>query len=156
MFGIKFQEIKWGNAGGMAQTADSMKQTANGANSTADALGDAAKNAKKMMDYTMGFDELNIIDPPSADSNSGAGSGAGGAGADGGSGLGLDLDTLWDDAVFASASKQIDELKQKIKECDPEDEVKAFDLGLAEFNLFNRMDMLDDEIAEIEEQLSEK
>ena len=54
------------------------------------------------------------------------------------------------------AQAAMSELKQKIKECDPEDEVKAFDLGLAEFNLFNRMDMLDDEIADIEEQLSEK
>lgn len=55
-----------------------------------------------------------------------------------------------------AAQAAMSELKQKIKECDLEDEVKAFDLGLAEFNLFNRMDMLDDEIAEIEEQLSEK
>ena len=55
-----------------------------------------------------------------------------------------------------AAQAAMSELKQKIKDCDPEDEVKAFDLGLAEFNLFNYMDMLDDEIAEIEEQLSEK
>lgn len=55
-----------------------------------------------------------------------------------------------------AAQAAMSELKQKIKECDPEDEVKAFDLGLEEFNLFNCMDMLDDEIAEIEEQLSEK
>ena len=55
-----------------------------------------------------------------------------------------------------AAQAAMSELKQKIKECDSEDEVKAFDLGLAEFNLFNCMDMLDDEIAEIEEQLSEK
>ena len=115
MFGIKFQEIKWGN--NTAGMADSMAQTAKGAGDTADALGDAAKNAKKMMDYTMGFDELNIIDPPS-DTASGSGSGGSGsgAGADGGGSLGLDLDTLWDEAVFASASKQIDELKQKIKD----------------------------------------
>lgn len=105
LFGIKFQEIQWGNAAGM-------KQTAEGADATANALGDAAKNAKAMRDYTMGFDELNIIDPP--DASGGAGAGAA-APATGGS-LGLDLDTLWDDAVFASASKQIDELKQKIKD----------------------------------------
>jgi hypothetical protein len=49
------------------------------------------------------------------DSGSGSGADAGVAGAAGG-GLGLDLDTLWDDAVFASASKQVDELKAKIKE----------------------------------------
>lgn len=103
LFGINFQEITWGNAKGMAKTAE-------GAGATADALGDAAKSAKAMKDYTMGFDELNIIDPSSGS----GGSGAGAAGVGGGS-LGLDLDTLWDDAVFASASKQVDELKQKIK-----------------------------------------
>ena len=104
LFGIKFQEIQWGDPTGMKQTAD-------GAASAADALGDAAKNAKKMKDYTMGFDELNIISPTTE-----SGSGASGADAAGGGGsLGLDLKTLWDDSVFASASKQIDELKEKIK-----------------------------------------
>ena len=117
MFGIKFQEIKWGDPKGMSQTADGMAQTAKGADATAGALGDAAKSAKAMKDYTMGFDELNIIDPSSAaGSGSGSGGGAGGAGDIGGGSLGLDLDTLWDDAVLASASKQIDELKAKIKE----------------------------------------
>ena len=116
MFGIKFQEISW-DTKGMSQTADSMAQTANGADTTAGALKDAAKSAKAMKDYTMGFDELNIIDPSSASgSGAGAGGGAGGVGGIGnGSGLGLDLETLWDEAVFASASKQIDELKEKIK-----------------------------------------
>lgn len=105
LLGIKFQEITWGDAKGMAQTAK-------GADATAGALGDAAKSAKAMRDYTMGFDELNIIDPP--DPSSGSGSGAAG-GAAGGS-LGLDLETLWDNALLEQASKQIDELKQKIKD----------------------------------------
>lgn len=61
----------------------------------------------------MGFDELNVISPPDASAGSG---GSGGSGADGaGNGFeGLDLKTLWDDSVFASASKQVDELKAKI------------------------------------------
>lgn len=105
LFGIKFQEITWSSATGMAQTAAS-------AGATADALGDAAKSAKAMKDYTMGFDELNVIDP-----SSGSGSGSGAAGGIGsGDSLGLGIDTLWDDAVLASASKQIDELKAKIKD----------------------------------------
>lgn len=104
LFGIEFQEIQWGDAAGMKQTAD-------GANATANALGAAAKNAKKMVDYTMGFDELNVIKPPS-DSSGGTG---GTAGAGGGS-LGINLDTLWDKSVFEAASKQVDELKQKIKD----------------------------------------
>jgi soluble cytochrome b562 len=104
MFGINFQEITWGNAKGMAQTAD-------GAVATADALGDAAKSAKAMKDYTMGFDELNIIKPDSG--SSGAGAGAGGLGS--GESLGLGIDTLWNDAILAQASTQIDEIKEKIK-----------------------------------------
>ena len=117
MFGIKFQEISW-DTKGMSQTADSVAQTAKGANTTANALDDAAKSAKAMKDYTMGFDELNVIDPSTAAGSGGAGDAAGGGagGVGGGSGLGLDLETLWDEAVFASASKQIDELKAKIKE----------------------------------------
>ena len=105
MLGIPFQEITWDKSasglGDMAENAD----TASGA------LGDAAKAAKQLKSYTMGFDELNVINPTS---NS---AGAGGAGAAGAAdwGAGLDLKTLWDDSVFASASKQVDELKEKIK-----------------------------------------
>lgn len=105
MFGIDFQKITWGDAKGMAQTAE-------GANATKEALGGAAKEAKKLKDYTMGFDELNVISPPDAS----AAGGAGGVPDVGGGGLGLDLETLWNDAVFKSASKQVDELKAKIKE----------------------------------------
>lgn len=97
--GIPFQEITW-NSSGVGGLAE-------GAEAAADSLGDAAKNAKKLKSYTMGFDELNIIDP-----NSGASGGSGGGAGDWGEGL--DLDTLWDDSVFAAASKQVDELKQKI------------------------------------------
>lgn len=104
MLGIPFQEITWDKSasglGAMAENADA----------TGDALDGAAKAAKQLKSYTMGFDELNIINPTSGSS------GSGGAGAAGASdwGAGLDLETLWDDSVFASASKQVDELKQKV------------------------------------------
>ena len=128
MFGINFQEIQWGDASGM-------KQTAEGANATADALGDAAKNAKKMKDYALGFDELNVISPPS-DSSAGGGGGS----------LGLDLDTLWDESVFASASKQIDELKQKIKDLYDEWrwQIEAFGAGTMLMALGNIIEKLKD------------
>lgn len=109
--GIPFQKISWDTAdagGGIGSLAEN-------AESATGSLGDAAKAAKKLKDYTMGFDELNIIDPSSGSSGSGSGAGAAGAG-DPGWGDGLDLDTLWDDSVFASASKQVDELKQKVKD----------------------------------------
>ena len=103
IFGIKLQAIDWSSVskgvGGMAT----------GAEDTADGLGKAAKAAKKLKDYTMGFDELNVISPetPSA-------GGAGGVGGAAGFGSGLDLDTLWDQAVFDEASRKVDEIKAKI------------------------------------------
>lgn len=54
---------------------------ASGASDYSDALGSAADNAKKLQKYTMGFDELNVIDPNSG-SGSGSDSGVGGSGFD--------------------------------------------------------------------------
>jgi len=91
-----------------------MEDAAIGAGGVASGLEDAAGAAKKLKDYTLGFDELNVISPPS-ESGSGGGGGAGGGGVgDSGWGDGLDLDTLWDESVFAKASKQVDELKEKV------------------------------------------
>lgn len=45
---------------------------ASGAEDTAEGLDDASKAAKKLKNYTMGFDELNVIDPSSGSSGSGA------------------------------------------------------------------------------------
>ena len=113
-FGIAFFEIDWGNSTkGVADMGAGMEKAAAGAGGVGSGLKDAAKSAKKIRDYTMGFDELNVISPPS-DTGS---SGGGGGGAGGGGGVpwdGLDLKTMWDDSVFAKASKQVDELKQKI------------------------------------------
>lgn len=55
-----------------------------GAEDYSNAIGGAADNAKKLQKYTMGFDELNVIDPNQGKS----GSGAGGIG---GSGFGFEL-----------------------------------------------------------------
>lgn len=104
LFGIPIQEINWGDSTkGVGGLADGAKDAASGLDSAADA-------AKKLKNYTMGFDELNVIDP-----NSGSGSGGkGGAGGGSGWGEGLDLDTLWDDTIFAQASKKVSELKEQI------------------------------------------
>ena len=110
-FGIPFFEIQWDKGGGIAGGVSDLKENADAATGS---LGDAAKEAKKLKDYTMGFDELNVISPDSGSSGSGGAGGAGGAGAGDGWGDGLDLDTLWDESVLAQASKQIDELKGKI------------------------------------------
>lgn len=103
-FGIAFFKISWGKS---SKGIDNVAKSAGGAGA---ALGGAADAAKKLQDYTMGFDELNVIDPPDPSSGGGGGGGGGGLG----EGLDLDLETLWDESVFAQASKKVDELKQKI------------------------------------------
>lgn len=109
LFGIPIQKIDWGNqskgVGGLAE----------GAEDATKGLDSASKAAKKLKQYTMGFDELNVINP---DSGSGSG-GAGGAGGASGWGEGLDLKSLWDDSIFAEASKRVDEIKEKLKDVLP-------------------------------------
>ena len=114
ILGIPFFKIQWGDT--VKGVSPELDKVADSAGTTGKALGDTAKAAKKLKDYTMGFDELNIIEPPSDSAGSG-GSGGGGGAAGGPSASdweGLDLDTIWDDAVFAKAEKKVDELKQRI------------------------------------------
>lgn len=94
--GLSFFEIDWSGA-------------SSGSEDIKEGFESAAASAKKIRDYTMGFDELNIINPDS---------GSGGSGSSGTPdwGSGLDLSTMWDESVFAKASQQVDELKQKIKD----------------------------------------
>ena len=106
VFGIEIQALDWSNV------QKGVGGVASGAENAATGLGDAAKAAKKLKDYTMGFDELNVINP---DSGSGSGSGAGASGGAADWGSGLDLASLWDQALLDSATKKVDELKEKIK-----------------------------------------
>lgn len=88
---------------------DSMDGYADSADDVADALGGAAKQAKKLKDYTFGLDELNIFRPDDDDGGGGKGKGAGylvgggGAGGANTSGGGVswkkyesDIDNLWE------------------------------------------------------------
>ena len=117
-FGIEMFEIQWGKAGtATGGVTKGLENVTNGASNATDALGEAGKAAKKLKDYTLGFDELNVIEPPSSSSGSGGSGGAGGADVGGlgpGDSLGLNLDTLWDDAMFANAETRVAQLKQKI------------------------------------------
>lgn len=113
-FGIELQKINWGNS--INSAAGGIKNVADSAGDATGALKDAGKEAKKLKDYTMGFDELNIIDPDKGSSSSGSGGGPGGGGVGAGGSLGLDLDTMWDDSIFAKAKSQAEELEGKVKE----------------------------------------
>ena len=59
-----------------------------------------------------------------------------------------ELETKLDEAV-----KQYRQLKEKIAACEDEESDEALQLGMAEFNLFNYMDMLDDEIIMLRKEL---
>lgn len=89
-----------------SKTQKDIGGVANAMDDTADATKAAAKAAK---DYTMGFDELNIIDPSQ---NSGS-SGSGGGGATGN--LLGDVDLSQYDMFKDYAGSAVDEIKEKLK-----------------------------------------
>ena len=82
-----------------------------GAGAMADNLEDASGAAKKLKQYTAGFDELNVFDPNQG--SGGAGIGAGGGGSLEGM---FDIDKLWDESIFNSINSQVDELKETLKD----------------------------------------
>ena len=92
-----------------SKTQKDIGGVANAMDDTADATKSAAKAAK---DYTMGFDELNIIDPSQ---NSGS-SGSGGGGAAGN--LLGDVDLSQYDMFKDYAGSAVDEIKSKLKSLD--------------------------------------
>lgn len=92
-----------------SKTQKDIGGVANAMDDTADATKAAAKAAK---DYTMGFDELNIIDPSQNSGSSGSGSG-GAAG-----NLLGDVDLSQYDMFKDYAGSAVDEIKAKLKSLD--------------------------------------
>lgn len=93
------------------KSADSVGGIGDAMDDTADST---KKAAKALKDYTMGFDELNIIDPTQGSSGSGSGASAGNI-------LG-DVDLSGYDMLKQyneEFAKQIDAIKQKIKDMLP-------------------------------------
>ena len=105
-FGISIKAPTWG----MDDFAASAGSAADAVEDTTNALGGAAKAAKKLKDYTMGFDELNVIKPQEESKGGGGSVGGGGIGGD----LGLDIDSLWTDAMIAEANMKAEQVKQNI------------------------------------------
>ena len=67
---------------------DDFEGAASGAGDLDDNLGGAADKAKKLKDYMLGIDELNVISPEEPDSGSGSGAGGAGGGGAGDAGKG--------------------------------------------------------------------
>lgn len=107
-FGISIKSPTWSKDVGAV--GDSAKSATKAVGGLTGGLSNAGKAAKKLKDYTMGFDELNVIKPPEENSGGGGG-GGGGVGADD---LGLDINSLWTEEMINSAELKAEEMANKI------------------------------------------
>lgn len=118
-------------------------KSANSVGGIGDAMDDTAdstkKAAKALKDYTMGFDELNIIDPTQGSSSSGSGASAGNL-------LG-DVDLSGYDMFKDYVGTSIDEMKQKIKSMLPL--IATVATALAAWKLTNLITDIVDAIAKM-------
>ena len=105
LFGFSLPEVDYSGIG------ESIGGAASGAGDLADNLGDAGGEAKKLKNYLMGFDELNVIDPTSS---SGGGGGSGG-GSGGGGGSDWDWDLPVYDFLDGLVNSTVDEWMKKLQ-----------------------------------------
>ena len=107
------------SAGSVGDIGDAMDDTAASTN----------KAAKALKDYTMGFDELNIIDPTQGSSGSGSGASAGNI-------LG-DVDLSGYDMFKDYVGTAVDEIKEKLRKLAPI--VAAIGAGFAAWAIGNAL-----------------
>lgn len=114
-YAIAVVQVIWEIANALANLAgfkltdvdySGVNSAAVGAGSLADNLDDAAGAAKKLKQYTAGFDELNVFAP---NTGSGSGAGAGGAG-------GFDFDLPTYDFLGDAVQTRIGEIKKMIED----------------------------------------
>lgn len=114
LFGFQLPEIDYSGLDGLTSGAESAES----------ALGGAADAAKKLKDYTIGIDALNVISP---DTGSGAGTGGiGGSGSD----LGLDLPEY---DFLQGLTGETNKLKESIK--DILENIVAIGAGFASWKI---------------------
>lgn len=132
IFGWKYE------VGGGGVTSD-LEDGAGYSDDIASGLDDAQKNAKKMRDYVLGIDELNIISPETETSTSGGGTGGAG-GATGGQWVEQDslfkefeseIDTLYELGRYISNA--LSEAMESIDWESVYEKARNFGTGLAEF-----------------------
>ena len=108
------------------KSADSVGGIGDAMDDTADST---KKAAKALKDYTMGFDELNIIDPTQGSSGSGGGASAGNI-------LG-DVDLSGYDMFKNYVGNAVDEIKEKLRKLAPI--VAAIGAGFAAWTIGNAL-----------------
>lgn len=111
-----------------AKSADSVGGIGDAMDETTDST---KKAAKALKDYTMGFDELNIIDPSQNSGSSGSGSGA-----SAGNILG-DVDLSGYDMFKNYVGNAVDEIKEKLRKLAPI--VAAIGAGFAAWTIGNAL-----------------
>ena len=136
-----FTTALFGDANGgtaMSGAADSLASAAGSSGSIADNMNAAAGAAKKMKDYTLGIDELNVLNPESDSSGSGD---AGGAGApDFGSMSGTLFGDVTVNPEIEAATDRIRQAVEKLKEtAQPTTDAlnRLWDDGLAKLGNFS-------------------
>lgn len=99
-FGITFSEIDFSGINSQLGQSDAYTD------SLADNLDDSAKNAKKLKDYLLGIDELNVLNPDTGtvDKDTGASAGKGTGG------LGVDLSDFGYDEILKDVQSRADEI----------------------------------------------
>ena len=108
LFGFELPKVDYSGLQGMASGADNLSNALDG---VGDSAKDSAEKIKKLQQYTMGFDELNVINPDSSSNGSG---GSGGAGASGG-GSGFDFELPEYDFITEELENRIDTIFEKSK-----------------------------------------
>lgn len=105
-----FTVALFGDAGGSSETADSVSVAADASGAVADNMNQAAGAAKKMKEYMLGIDELNVLNQEDE-------SGSGGTS----SGDTLDFGNLsgnWTDALVPDTSEIIEKICEAFKDGD--------------------------------------
>lgn len=112
IFGWKIEVDAGGMTNDLGDISSGIGDIESDSGGAADNIGQAAENMKKLRDYTLGIDELNVISPddvPTSGGGTGAGGGGGsGSGGTGGTGGGASL--VPTETIFEDYKSQIDSL----------------------------------------------
>lgn len=106
-----FTVALFGDAGGGNTVADTMDSAAGSSGTVADNMDKAAGAAKKMKEYTIGIDELNVLNPDDGGGGSGGGDGGGGGVPDFGD---MSGELFGDVTVNPEIEKAVDRLRKML------------------------------------------
>lgn len=111
-FGVELPEVDFNSVGSSLGTADDY------ASDLADNLGSGADSAKKIRDYMLGIDELNVLNEDTGSSGGSGGVGGIGGGGTGGD-LGLNLEDFGYDTVLDKVKSKADDIYNAFKKWEP-------------------------------------